>query len=447
MKTPGWKFHLIQTVLLALPVCLSNVGNITVDLADNFFIGLLPERTTGQAAVMLASALYIFILVFLIGISYGLTPIVAEADAQKNKEKIITHVRHSFVLNFSISILLFIVLYLAAPLLKYSGKSPEVIALAIKYLNVSMLSMIPLSFFFTCKQFAEGMSDTKTAMVISIIANLMNIFLNWLLVFGLWGLPRMGVMGACWATFFSRCFMAVAMVCYIYFSKTYTPFNAAFNFRKLIPQPVKEQLRIGIPSALMFSLEVAAFAVPTLFIPGIPQLAAHRVSLSLASMTYMISSGLGAAATVRVGHYVGYKDRIGIRRAGFSAVILSVSFMCIAAICFILGRNFLPSLFNKDPEVLHYATTLMLIAAAFQLFDGTQVTTQGALRGLKDTVFPGFIALFAYWMCALPMSYYLCIRSGLGAPGVWYGFIVGLGIACIGFLSRFHWMTKKGREF
>lgn len=443
METLSWKKHFGQTFFLALPVCLSNVGHIVVDLADNFFIGQLPEKTTGQAAVSLSGALYFTILVLLIGVSYGLTPIVAEANAQNKKDRIITHLRHSFVQNFSVAIFLFALLFCLAPLLRLTDKPAEVSDLAVRYLNVTMLSMIPLSLFFTCKQFAEGMSNTKAAMFITIGANAMNIVLNYFLVFGKAGFPDLGVMGACWATFISRCFMAVAMLLYVYFTPLYRDYRAAFTFRKLSWQPIKEQLRIGIPSGLMFLLEVAAFAVPTLFIPGTHQLAAHRVSMGLAAMTYMISSGLGAAATVRVGHFLGLRDKVGLRRAGFSAMTFSVAFMLLAAIIFILFRYKLTSVFNDDPEVLKYAAPLLFIAAAFQLFDGAQVTVQGALRGLKDTIVPGFIAFVAYWLIGLPASWYFCTQMDLGVQGVWFGFILGLSAASFGFIYRFHKVSNR----
>ncbi len=438
MQNLSWRKHIFQTLSLAIPVCLSNVGHIAVDLADNYFIGQLPEKTYGQAAVSLAGALYIMILVLLIGVSYGLTPIVAEANAQNKKDKIISHLKHSFIQNISISILLFVLLIFTAPLLHQLDRPNEVTDLAVRFLNVVMLSMIPLSVFFTCKQFAEGMSDTKAAMFITIGANVLNILLNWILVFGNWGFAPMGVMGACWATFIARCFMALAMFMYVFYAPRYKDYRAGFHFKNFSWQPIKEQLRIGIPSALMFVLEVASFSIPTLFIPGTSQLAAHRVSMGLAAMTYMISSGLGAAATIRVGHFLGLKNKIDLRRAGFSAMILALIFMFLAAVIFIVFRFKLTSFFNNDPEVLKYAAPLLFIAAAFQLFDGAQVTVQGALRGIKDTVVPGFIAFFAYWIIGLPASWYFCTVMNLGVQGVWFGFILGLAAASAGFLWRFN---------
>lgn len=435
----------MQTGILALPVCLSNVGHITVDLADNYFIGQLANKTAGQAAVSLAGAFYIFILVMLIGVSYALTPIVAELNAKKEadaKEKIKMHLRHSLLLNLASAGVLFIVLWLTAPLLHYAGKPEDVTTLAIKFLSVIMLSMIPLSIFFTFKQFTEGMSDTRTSMFVTIGANALNIALNYCLVFGELGFPEMGVMGAAWATFFSRCMMAIVMLLYVRYSKRYSEYRFSFWTGKYNNAVFKQQLKIGIPSGLMFAMEVAAFAIPILFIPDTNQLAAHRLAISLAAMTYMISSGLGAAAAIRVGHFVGMGQRNEMRRAGFSAVFLSFAFMCGAAVSFILFRHELPALFNDEAPVLHYASMLLLVAAAFQLFDGTQVTAQGALRGLKDTVYPGYVAFVAYWIVGLPVSYILCIPMEMGAIGVWIGFIAGLSVASVGFVRRFHLLSR-----
>jgi multidrug resistance protein, MATE family len=442
METKTWRSHYWATLLLAAPVCLSNMGHIFVDLADNYFIGQLTEKTVGQAAVSLAGSFYIFILVLMIGVSYSITPLIAEANAQNKKEEIAGHLRHSLLVNFLFSIFLVIVLMLAAPLLHKTDKPNEVVELSIRFLNVIMFSMIPLSIFFTCKQFTEGLSDTKAAMYVTVGANLLNILLNYLLVFGHWGFPRMGVMGSCWATFIARCAMAIAMVIYIWYNKNYKQYRTSFRFGNYDRAVFREQLKIGIPSGLMFSMEVAAFSMPTLFIPEVNQLAAHRISLSLASMTYMVSSGLGAAATIRVGHYLGLNDRLGYRRAGFSAVFLSICFMLIGAICFIVFRRELPAIFNTDENVLSVAAPLLLIAAAFQLFDGMQVTLQGSLRGMQDAIAPGYIAFVAYWIVGLPSSYILCIPFGLGAIGVWYGFVFGLLVASMGFLWRFHRLTK-----
>ncbi|MGL5891022.1 MAG: MATE family efflux transporter [Bacteroidia bacterium] len=441
-----WSQHISKLLTLAIPVCLSNVGNIFVDLTDNYFVGQLPERTEAQAAISLSFAVYHFVLVLLIGIAYGLTPIIAEAAAQNNKASISKHLQHSLVLNLGISIILFVILSFSSPLLHYADKPEEVTDIAIRFLNVTILSMIPLSVFFTCKQFAEGMSDTRTAMVISIAGNLLNILLNWILVFGNWGVPKMGVMGSCWATFIARTTMAVAMFLYIRLSMRYRTYRLRIWPEVLEWQTIRGLLKIGVPSGVMYAMEVAAFAMPAFFIPGTAELAAHRTALLLASMTYLVSSGLGAAATIRTGHFLGLGEMRNVRRAGMSAVLIALCVMSIAALCFILFNNELPAIFNKNKDVINAAAVLLLIGAAFQLFDGVQVTAQGALRGIKDTLVPGYIAFVAYWVVGLPSSYLLCVHAEMGAAGVWLGFILGLTVSAGGFLWRFVYLTKPMRK-
>jgi multidrug resistance protein, MATE family len=442
MSEMSWRSHYKATILLAAPVCLSNVGHMFVDLTDNYFVGQLPEKTAGQAAVSLAGVFYIQVLVFLIGLSYALTPIVASANAKNDTQGIIRHLRHAFVLNLACSLLLITILFFARPLVHLSSQPDAVADLSIRFLSVIMYSMIPLSLFFTLKQFAEGMSDTKAAMYLTIAANILNILLNYALVFGNWGFPQLGVMGSCWATFIARFFMAAGMMVYIFNKKKYRIYRPAFRIGNYTMDIFRQQIKIGVPSALMFVMEVAAFAMPALFIPDTNQLAAHRISLSLASMTYMVSSGLSAAATIRVGHFRGLNEKLGYRRAGFSAIFLALIFMGIAAICFMLFRHQLASIFNDDPNVVNYASYLLLIAAVFQLFDGMQVTAQGALRGLEDSFIPGIIAFVSYWLIGLPASWIFCIKMGMGATGVWYGYVLGLVVVGLGFLWRFNRLAR-----
>ncbi|MGL4596396.1 MAG: MATE family efflux transporter, partial [Bacteroidia bacterium] len=307
MISTSWRTHFRETFLLAIPVCLSNVGHIGVDLADNYFIGKLPEHTEGQAAVALAGAFYATFLVMAIGVSYGLTPLVAEAQAQKKTARIGHLLRHSILLNVATSLVLVLLLLAINPLLGKLGQPEAVVKLAVPFLGVILLSMIPLSVFFSFKQFAEGMSDTRMAMYITLGSNGLNILLNYVLVFGHWGFPEMGMMGSCWATFISRCAMGLVMWMYVRYSRRYEAYRDGFRFRNLEWSYFRELLKIGLPSGLMFVIEVVAFAMPAAFIGqlGADHLAAHRIAMSLASATYLVSSGLGAAATIRAGHFLG----------------------------------------------------------------------------------------------------------------------------------------------
>lgn len=439
----SWKKHIGAMIALAAPICFSNVGHILVDVTDNFFAGRI--GTVPQAAVLLSGIFYVLALVFGIGMSYGLTPLVAEAAGKNEREKISALLKNAFLTNFVTCLVLFAVLLFGAPVLRLLGQPPAVVEIAIPFLNVIMFSMIPLSVFFTLKQFTEGMSDTRTAMFVSLGANLLNILLNYLLVFGKWGLPEMGVMGSCWATFISRCAMALGMLAYVYFHPRYLAYREGFRMRGFSRAAIRRLVRTGVPAGLQFTFEVGAFSAAGIFVGwlGDAPMAAHRIALGLASVTYMISSGIGAAATVRVGHFFGAGSPGDYRRAGYSALLLSLAFMIFSALIFVLIPDTLTGAFNKDPQVTAMAASLLYIAAVFQLSDGSQVVALGMLRGLQDMNVPTVVTLVAYWMITLPASYLLGFTAGLGVHGIWYGFVIGLTLVGVILTWRFEYVCRR----
>ncbi len=432
-----------RTLLLAYPVVLSQLGHIMVGVVDTAMVGQI--GTEPQAAVALSNSLYTLVLVFGLGVSYGVTPLVAAADSTKHYAENANLLKHGIVINTILGILLFVLLYFTSPILNSFDQKKEVVDMAIPFLNVMMLGMIPLCIFSGFKQFAEGLSFTKVAMIISIAANLLNVLLNYLLIFGHWGLPRMGLMGACWATFISRVVMAVGMFLYVFYNKQFRVYWKGFRQIKLTGALTKKILGIGVPSGLQWVFEVGAFSFAIIMIGWISPTAqaAHQVALSIAATTYMMASGLSAAASVRVGNELGLKNREGVRTAGFSAFIIVLVFMSAMAACFILFRNYLPLLFNNDAQVISISSSLIVIAAFFQLSDGTQVVGLGALRGMKDVKIPTIITLFAYWVIGLPMSYIFAFPLHLGVQGIWYGLSIGLGIAAILLLLRFNYVSKR----
>jgi len=443
MFSQEYKKNYKSTLVLAYPVILSQLGHILVGVVDTAMVGQI--GTVEQAAVALANSLYTLVLVFGLGVSYGVTPLVAAADSSNDIALNSSLLKHSIILNTLLGVLLFVLLLFISPVLHLFDQKKEVVDLAIPYLNVMMLGMIPLCFFSGFKQFVEGLSDTKTAMVITLLANLVNVFFNYVLMFGKLGFPEMGLMGACWASFISRVVMAYAMFYYVYYNKKYKHFWEGFSFRIISKKLSKNILSIGIPSGLQWFFEVGAFAFAVVMIGwiGPKEQAAHQIALSIAAVTYMMASGLSAAASVKVGNQVGLKSISGIRIAGFSTFIMVLFFMGTMALCFIFMRNILPSFFNTDVEVLKISSSLLIIAAFFQLSDGVQVVGLGALRGLKDTKVPTYITLFAYWVIGLPMSYVLAFKMNYGVQGVWYGLSLGLTIAALMLFFRFNYVSKR----
>jgi MATE family multidrug resistance protein len=431
------------TFLLAYPVVFSQLGHIMVGVVDTAMVGQI--GTVQQAAVALSNSLYTLVLVFGLGVSYGVTPLVAAADGSQNHSETAALLKHGIIINTLMGIALFLILFMVSPMLNLFHQKQEVVDLAIPFLNVMMLGMIPLCIFSGFKQFAEGLSFTRVAMLITIGSNLLNILFNYLMIFGNWGFPKMGLMGACWASFISRVAMAFAMFIYVYYNKHFKEYWQGFNLKNISKDLVKKILGLGVPSGLQWVFEVGAFAFAVVMIGWISPKAqaAHQVALCIAATTYMMASGLSAAASVRVGNQCGLKNREGVRTAGFSAFIIVLVFMSITATCFITFKNGLPALFNKDGEVISIASSLLVVAAFFQLSDGVQVVGLGALRGVKDVKIPTIITLFAYWVIGLPMSYVFAFKLNLGVQGIWYGLSLGLTIAAVLLFLRFNYVSKR----
>lgn len=441
--------HFNKTWKLAYPICLSQLGHVMVGVADSIMVGNYggeggPIGALSLAAASLANSIFSVVLVFGIGVSFAISPLVASADGENNRGKIIDLLKHSILICASLGLLLFLILFLGSSALNYFGQPQAVVDLAIPYFNILGFSLLPLMVFLAFKQFAEGLSFTRQAMFISVIANLLNIFLNYLLIYGKMGFPEMGLNGAGWATFIARVVMAVAIFIYIYKSVRFAPFREGLSFSNYSGEIIRKVTRLGIPIGLQFTFEVGAFAFAAVMIGwiGTVQLASHQIAITLASVTYMLASGISAATTVRVGNQLGAGNIEGLRMAGFSGFILSFAFMFTAACIFIVFSNYLPPLFNQHEQVIQLASSLIIIAALFQLSDGVQVVGLGALRGMSDVKIPTFITVFAYWALALPLAYFLGFTLDYGARGIWFGLLLGLSVAAIMLFSRFNNKSK-----
>jgi MATE family multidrug resistance protein len=294
--------------------------------------------------------------------------------------------------------------------------------------------------FQTYRQFVEGLSDTKSPMYIAIIANLVNIVGNYALIFGHFGLPALGLEGAGYATLITRSFMGIGMMLIVLKSKKYLQFDPSLNFKSINLPIIKKIIKIGFPSGLTYSLEVSAFAFAALMVGwlGSNQLAAHQIAINLASISYMVVLGISAASTIKVGNAMGANNQHDAKLAGYSALLLGTLFMFCTGLIFVTLNNFLPTLYISDPEVIGFASSLLLIAALFQLSDGVQAVGLGILKGLTDVKIPMIITLFAYWIIGLPIGYILGFVFEFNIMGIWLGLFIGLTIAAIMFVSRFN---------
>jgi MATE family multidrug resistance protein len=437
---------------LATPVILGMLGHSFVAFADNVMVGQL--GTAELAAVSLGNS-FVFIAMSLgIGFSTAITPLVAEADGAGNRQEGRRVLQHGLVLCALLGITLFGAVLLSKPLMYLMDQPEEVVALAIPYLDLVAFSLVPLIIFQALKQFSEGLSRTKYPMYATILANVINIVLNYLLIFGVLGFPRLGIVGAAIGTLVSR----VGMVLFLWFlikkRPVFSDYVDRLRFRHIQKGMLRKIVNLGFPSALQMFFEVAIFTA-AIWLSGVlgknPQ-AANQIALNLSSMTFMFGMGLGVAAMIRVGNQKGLRDYPELRRVATSIFLMTFMLQVAFAIFFLLGRNLLPTIYldtqdltnqADNMEVLSIAARLLLVAAFFQISDGVQVVVLGALRGLQDVRIPTLITFVAYWLVGFPTSYYLGIHTPLESTGIWIGLLLGLTASSIMLYLRFRHMTHR----
>ena len=422
---------------------LSQLGHVMMGVADNVMVGHLGAKEL--AAAGLANVAFNVLLLFGIGVSYAITPLVATADGEKNIAGINDTLKHGLVINVVNSLVLVTVVYFCKNLLYHIDQPGEVVALSIPYLEIITFSIIPVLVFQTFRQFSEGLSNTWIPMVIVLACNVLNIGLNYVLIYGYAGFPQLGLNGAGWATLISRIVMGAALAGFIYYAPRFRDYRPGFSIGKYSEALFKKMLHIGIPAGIQFIFEVAAFDFSLVMMGwlGTKALAAHQIAINLATISYMTTSGLAAAATIRVSNELGKRDIKALRKVAFVMIGMALSFMTAWGIIFILGKNFLPQLYVDDTEVITLAGPLIIIAGLFQLSDGLQVVCIGALRGLQDVKVPSVFIFIAYWIIGLPLGYYLGFHTSLGPVGIWTGLLIGLTLTATAMVWRFNYLSKK----
>jgi len=428
------------------------LGHSFVQFADNIMVGQL--GTAELAAVSLGNS-FVFIAMSLgIGFSTAITPLVAEADGAGNSANAKSALKHGLVLCTFLGVSLFGLILLAKPLMYLMDQPPEVVKLAIPYLDIVAFSLVPLIIFQAFKQFSEGLSQTKYPMYATILANVVNIVLNYLLIFGAFGLPKLGIIGAAIGTLAARIIMLAFLWWLLRNKEKFRSFVTGFNFKNMEKKVMRKIIDLGFPSALQMFFEVAIFTA-AIWLSGVlgknPQ-AANQIALNLSSMTFMFGMGLGVAAMIRVGNQKGLQDFSELRRIAQSIFMLTLVLEFVFAILFLVCRNWFPTLYldvgdianeADNLEVIGIAAELLLVAAFFQISDGLQVVILGALRGLQDVKIPTFITFVAYWLIGFPISFYLGLYTDLKSTGIWIGLLSGLTASGIMLYIRFNYLTKK----
>jgi len=437
---------------LAAPVMLGMLGHTFVGFVDNIMVGQL--GTAELAAVSLGNSFMYIAMSIGIGFSTAITPLVAEADGEGDFNKGKSSFKHGLFLCTIVGIVVFLLIMSCIPLMHYMDQPLEVVKLAVPYLKFVAISLIPLVIFQGFKQFSDGMSMTKYPMYATLIANVLNVFLNYVLIFGKLGFPELGIVGAAYGTLISR----VVMVLFLWYflkkndkSKEFLVNIKLFVLEKLM---IKKLINLGAPSAMQMFFEVAIFTA-AIWLSGLlgknPQ-AANQIAINLASMTFMVAIGLSVASMIRVGNQKGLKDYKDLRRIAFSIFLLAAIFASLFCIMFFVLHNHLPKLYLDlddlsnlvdNTEVVSIASKLLILAAVFQLSDSLQVVILGALRGLQDVKIPTIITFIAYWVIGFPISFFLGKESAYGSFGIWLGLLAGLTSAAILLYIRFNYLTKK----
>jgi len=416
---------------------LSHLGQVMVQVVDNMMVGRLGKEPLAGASF--ANSIFVIFLVMGIGMSYAITPMTAQADGENNTTKLTEILKHGFLVNVVFGMLLTGILISSYGTLGYFNQPAIVVELAIPYLGIIAVSLIPFMAFQTFRQFADGLGYTKQSMYITIIGNILNIILNYIFIFGKLGFEPMGLYGAGLATMISRVIMAIMMISFVYFNRRFAKYWQEFKIGGLSGTLIISNLRLGFPMAFQFIFEVSTFSMAAIMIGwlGTGPLAAHQIAISIVSISFMFIVGIATASTIRVSTNMGEEDFIEMKRAGFSAFVLAAIFMAFAAVLFILLKDFLPTLFIKDSEVISIAASLIVIGALFQISDGIQAVGLGVLRGLTDVKSPMLITFIAYWVIGLPSGYYFGFSMEMGAVGVWIGLLIGLSVAAVVLTFRF----------
>lgn len=428
---------------LALPIIAGQLGQVAVQFADSIMVGKLGAAPL--AAVSFAIALFAVFFVVGMGVSFALPPLVSEADGAGEEANISRYFKHSLVANVGIAAISIIVILAGMPLLEHMGQDPEVAAYAKEYLYFAAWSMLPYMVFQALRCFAEGKSETLLPMYVIVAGNVINIALNYVLIFGKLGMPAMGVEGASLASLIARVAMVVLIVVLLYRRADLWHYLAACNYRRYQSLIFGKIAALGVPTSLQMLFEVSAFSGAAIIMGTLSKdaLAAHQIAINLASMSFMVCTGLAMAATIRVGNQLGRRDWAKLRDAGLSAMIQVTVFMAMFAVFFGLLRYQLPFLYIDDYNVVKIAASLLLMAAIFQIPDGMQVVALSALRGLQDVRVPTIVTFGCYWLVGIPVSYLSSQVWDWGPAGVWAGLIIGLTLSSVLMTIRFVRLSRR----
>jgi MATE family multidrug resistance protein len=434
-----YKPHYSANMLLAYPVMISQVGHPLVGFSASVILGHF-AGTVPLAALAIANGFFNLMLIIAIGISYGITPLVARENGAANYQECGRLLSHSIIVNVLTGLILLIATWLGGQyLIAHIGLDIAVVAQAKPLLVLLGLSVIPLMLFLSFKQFAEGLGFTRLAMQVSILGNVINIVIGIILVKGLFGLPAMGAKSIGYSAIIDRGLMAIVMAAFVLKNQQFNKFLQGCRPFQFSAGRFKKIMATSVPIVLQNIFEISAFsaAVFMVGIIGARQLAAYQIAMNFISFIYYAANGLGTAAAIQTGYFLGQAKFYLLRASALASYHLTILFHLVTGVLLLVLRGVLPKVISADQQVISLVGHLFVIAAGLEVFDGLQVVSLGILRGIGDLKYPVLINLAAYWGVALPVAFLLGLHTPLGLTGVWLGLYSGLLIASALLYLRF----------
>jgi MATE family multidrug resistance protein len=431
-RTESWREEFKGLLGLSWPLIVNNLSIAGVHTADAMMSGRLGAESL--AAVAVGGSLWFFGFAFVMGSLMAISPIAARHYGAGNPELIGRYTRHGMYLAIIAGLaVIFVGSRLVAPALELIGIDPGFRQLTVDYVHALVLGA-PAIFIFLALRFTnEGMGETKPIMYASVLSLVANVFLNYVLMFGHFGAPALGVVGCGYASAITMWLIMIALVIYMIKSRKYQPLKIFSHFGRLRPDVLKEILVLGIPISITITAEAGLFNAVSVLMGtrGAAIAAAHQVAINFAMTMFMIPLALSAGITIRVGHALGAGNSQAARFSGAFGILICGVFMSISAAGMLLFRDAVVGLYTNDPSVTSVAISLLLAAAIFQIADGVQIGSAGALRGYKDTRLPMVINIFSYWVLAFPLAYLAAVTYKLAPVYTWSAFIVGLSAAAL----------------
>lgn len=429
--------HYKELTRLGLPIVIGQLGIIFVSFVDTFMVG--QHGKSDLAAAGFVNNVFNLAIIFATGFSYGLTPIVGKLFGNGEKRKAGSMLLNALFANGTISLVLVSIMWFVYLNIDNLGQPAELLGLMRPYFLTLLLSIPFVLLFNAFRQFADGITDTKTPMWILLTGNVLNIIGNYMLIFGKCGMPELGLLGAGIATLLSRMAMLVIFLAIFFRRKLYKEYTQGFWQTRINKKSQKELYRIGLPVAIQMGMETASFSLATIMIGwlGTSSLAAHQIMCSVSQLGFMIYYGMAAAVAVKVSNYNGAGDRIGVRRVANAGFHLILAMAVVTSTFIFLSRHCIGGIFTNDAEVAQLVAQLTIPFIIFQFGDGLQCNFSNALRGIADVKPVMLYAFIAYFIISLPAGYLFGIALGWGVAGVWMSFPFGLTSAGLMFYLRF----------